>query len=137
MTSQEKRLVRAGFAEISEMAEPVALLFYGRLFELDPKLRPLFVQDIRVQSRKLMDMLAIAVNSLDKLEDLAPALRALGQRHAGYGVLPEHYATLQNALLWAFGQAMPGGLSPESKGAWRALIEAISAYMRDGAAELL
>jgi hemoglobin-like flavoprotein len=136
MTPQHKRLVRTSFEEISEAAEPIALLFYGRLFELDPALRPLFVQDIRVQSRKLMAMLAVAVDSLDDLDQLAPALRALGQRHAGYGVQPEHYATLKAALLWAFGQALRGGLNPDTKDAWRAVIDAISTYMMDGASEL-
>ena len=42
MTLREKQLVRESFQGIGEVAGPLSLLFYGRLFELDPALRPMF-----------------------------------------------------------------------------------------------
>ena len=38
-TVEQRRLVRQSFDSLREQAEPVALLFYGRLFELDPSAR--------------------------------------------------------------------------------------------------
>jgi nitric oxide dioxygenase len=64
-------------------------------------------------------------------------LKAMGQRHAGYGVRPTHYTTVASALIWAIGAALQDEFSSELKAAWRALIEAVSAVMIDGAAELL
>jgi len=136
MTRQQKQLVRESFPDIREMAGPVALLFYGRLFALDPTLRPMFRQDIELQGRKLMDMLTAVVDNLDHFEGLAPTLRALGQKHAGYGVRPEHYETVAQALMWALGQALDTQFYPELRAAWLAIIEAVSRGMKNGAAEL-
>jgi hemoglobin-like flavoprotein len=136
MTREQKQLVRESFPDIREMAGPVALLFYGRLFTLDPTLRPMFRQDIELQGRKLMDMLTAVVDNLDHFEGLAPTLRALGQKHAGYGVRPEHYETVAQALMWALGQALDTQFYPELRAAWLAIIEAVSRGMKNGAAEL-
>jgi len=137
MTPEQKQLIRESFPAIREMAGPVSLLFYGRLFALDPALRPMFRQDIELQGRKLMDMLRAVVENLDHFEGLAPTLRALGQKHAGYGVRPEHYQTVTQALIWALGQALDTQFYPELKSAWLAIIEAVSLSMKKGAAELL
>jgi hemoglobin-like flavoprotein len=136
LTLEQKRLVRESFPSIRGAAIPLALLFYGRLFQLDPKLRPMFKNDIRVQSQKLMDMLTAVVDSLDQFGELEPVLRAMGQRHTAYGVRPEHYETLASALLWAFGQGLGAEFYPDVKAAWLAVIEAVSVTMKAGAAEL-
>jgi hemoglobin-like flavoprotein len=136
MTAEQKRLVRESFHSISDSTGPLALLFYARLFELDPNLRPMFHQDIVVQGRKLMSMLAAVVANLDDLDRLSPTLRAMGQRHIGYGVHPEHYREVKSALLWTFGQVLDTDFYPEVRAAWSAVIDAISTTMQAGAAEL-
>jgi hemoglobin-like flavoprotein len=136
VTTEQMRLVRDSFPAIEEMSEPIAALFYGRVFEVAPEVRPLFRQDIAVQGRKLMATLAVLVDSIEQFDELQPMLKALGQRHVGYGVGPAHYATVSSALVWAFGVALEDQFSSELKAAWRALIEAVSAVMKDGAAEL-
>jgi len=136
VTPEQVRLIRESFTGISELSGPIATLFYGRLFELAPEVRPLFRQDIAVQGKKLMDTLAALVASLDQFETLKPTLKAMGQRHAGYGVQSGHYATVGAALLWALGTALQTDFSPGRKAAWRALIEGVSAVMMDGADEL-
>ncbi|MEO7653437.1 MAG: globin domain-containing protein [Bryobacteraceae bacterium] len=136
MTIQQKQLVRQSLPGIQEIAGPLALLFYGRLFELDPSLRPLFRQDIEIQGRKLTDILTAVVENLEQFESLAPTLRAMGQKHAGYGVRPENYETVERALTWALGRALDSGFPPELKVAWVSVIRAISDGMKAGAAEL-
>jgi hemoglobin-like flavoprotein len=137
MTTDQIRLVRDSFPWIEELSEPIAALFYGRVFELAPEVKPLFRQDITIQGRKLMATLAVLVESLEQFDELQPMLKALGQRHAGYGVRPAHYATVSSALVWAFGIALQDQFSPDLRSAWRVLIEAVSAVMKCGAAELL
>lgn len=136
MTPAQKQLVCESFPAVREMLEPLSLLFYGRLFELNPALRPMFRSDIAVQGRKLMDMLTAVIDNLDHLEDLAPAIRAMGQRHVGYGVQLEHYDAVKTALIWALGQALDTEFYPEIKTAWSSVIEAISTVMKEGAAEV-
>lgn len=134
MTRREKQLVRESFRSVGEVAEPLALLFYGRLFEREPALRPMFRGDIAAQGKKLIEMLAAVVENLDHTEAMTPILQAMGQRHAGYGVTARHYEVVEEALLWALGQALDTGLDAETRGAWRAVIGQVSTTMKDGAA---
>src|SRR3712207_225737 len=100
ITPRQKLLVQQTFADVAPIADVAARLFYARLFELDPSLEALFGGDMEEQGRKLMQMLTVAVRGLDHLDELVPAVRALGRRHVGYGVRDEHYATVGAALLW-------------------------------------
>jgi hemoglobin-like flavoprotein len=136
MTYRQRQLVRESFPEIRGMAGPLSLLFYGRLFELAPSVRPMFRQEIEVQGRKLMDTLSVVVEHVDELDRLTPVLHAMGQRHTAYGVKPEHYAIVSKALIWALGQALGEAFDAELKGAWVGLIDGVSAVMKEGAAQL-
>jgi hemoglobin-like flavoprotein len=134
MTSREKALVRGSFSMIRELAGPVSQLFYGRLFELQPNLRQMFHNDLGRQGAKLMDMLCAVVENMDCIESLNPVLHALGKRHLEYGVVADHYDTVEQALLWSMGHAMDGEFDNEHKAAWRAVIRKVSAAMKEGAA---
>jgi hemoglobin-like flavoprotein len=59
MNPQDKQLVQESFSAVEPIAETAAALFYARLFELDPELRPLFKQDLHGQGKKLMHMLGL------------------------------------------------------------------------------
>src|ERR1700684_3931158 len=98
MTPRQTRLVRESFPIIRERTETLVLLFYGRLFQLAPSVRSMFTSDVGIQARKFGDTLAALVDSLDDFDRQRPALRAMGLRHVGYGVVPAHYDTLATAL---------------------------------------
>src|SRR3978361_1889107 len=100
MTPENQALVRDSFAKVVPIAPRIAALFYDRLFELNPSLRPLFQGDMRDTGRTLMAMIGMAVSSLDRLETIIPAVVDLGERHTSYGVQPAHYDTVGAALLW-------------------------------------
>jgi hemoglobin-like flavoprotein len=133
MTQREKHLVRESFLFLREEAGPLSLLFYGRLFQLDPGLRPMFHGDIARQGLKLMDMLTAVVDSLDRLDALTPVLHAMGQRHTAYGVVPAHYDLVEKALIWALGQTLNTNSDDEVIAAWRKVVGEISATMKAGA----
>jgi hemoglobin-like flavoprotein len=129
----QDQLIRDSFEVVHEMPEAIAMLFYGRLFNLDPSLRGMFRVDMHTQSKKLMDTLAAVVDSLEHFDRMRPALRELGRKHAvEYGVKPEHYRLVTDALLWAFAQAMQPHFYPETKAAWKAVLEDIAKEMLSG-----
>jgi hemoglobin-like flavoprotein len=120
MTPAQKTLVQRTFAQVVPIADTAAALFYGRLFESDPALRPLFKGDIVEQGRKLMQMIGVAVNGLDRLDRIVPAVQQLGIRHVAYGVKEEHYSTVAAALLWTLEQGLGPDFTPEVRDAWTA-----------------
>ena len=97
MTPHQIQLIHQTFTLVEPRAEVMALVFYQRLFALDPSLRPLFRTNIDEQGQKLMQMLGVAIALLEQPFALGPALEALGRRHAGYGVEDRHYATVGEA----------------------------------------
>lgn len=131
MTPNQISLVQNSFGEVP--AEIAAELFYARLFELDPSLRPLFKGDMKVQGRKLMDMIAVAVRGLNDLETIVPAVEDLGIRHAGYGVTAGHYGTVGSALLWTLEKGLGEQFTDEVREAWTAAYTLLSTTMIDAA----
>jgi hemoglobin-like flavoprotein len=115
------------------MAGPVGLLFYGKLFELAPEVRPMFHNDLDLQIRKLMDMLGSVVESLDHFESVRPKLEDLGGQHVGYGVRAEQYQVLISALLWTLSKALGADFDDRTSEAWRNALEAISEAMKNRA----
>jgi hemoglobin-like flavoprotein len=134
MTPEQKRLVQTSFEQVAPIAEDAAGLFYNRLFELDPALRPLFKGDLKEQGRKLMQMIGVVVKGLDRFDELVPAAQAMGQRHAGYGVKCEDYEMVGAALLWTLGKGLGVAFTHEIKDAWTAAYGALTAAMKSAIA---
>lgn len=131
MTPNQISLVQKSFDIVP--TEIAADLFYARLFELDPSLRPLFKGDMKAQGRKLMDMIAVAVRGLSNLDRIVPAVQDLGVRHAGYGVTPDHYETVGSALLWTLEKGLGEQFTDEVREAWTNAYVLLSSTMIDAA----
>jgi hemoglobin-like flavoprotein len=129
MTPQQIALVQTSFAKVAPIAATAADLFYGRLFEIAPDVRAMFPDDLTGQKKKLMTMLGMAVGSLIRLDQLVPAVRALGQRHADYGVTAGHFAPGGAALRWTLEQGLGEDFTPEVKEAWTAVYTVLSSLM--------
>lgn len=135
MTPEQKLLVRQSWAKVLPIREQAADLFYGRLFEVYPEVRPYFTGDMQEQGRKLMAMLNTAVNGLDDLEALIEPLKASGRRHAGYGVRDADYAKVADAFLWTLRQGLGEAFTPEVEAAWVDTYTTVAEVMKAGAAE--
>ena len=88
---------------VAPTSQPAAL-FYGRLFEIAPEVKPLLRGDMTEQGCKLMATLGVVVNSLGNLEAVLPAASALAKRHVDYGVKAADYTPVGAALLWTLEQ---------------------------------
>jgi hemoglobin-like flavoprotein len=135
MTPNQIKLVQTSFAQVAPIAATAADLFYGRLFEIAPQVRPMFPEDLREQKKKLMAMLGTAVAGLSSLDTLVPAVRALGRRHGGYGVRAQHYAQVGSALLWTLEKGLGAGFTPEVRDAWATAYIVLSTTMIEAANE--
>jgi len=135
MTSRQISLVQGSFQLVQPILEDAAILFYGRLFELDPTLRSLFRSPRDQQARLLAQTLTIVVKSLDRPAQIKDAVEALGRRHVGYGVRDEHYATVGAALLWTLEQGLGNAFTPEVRDAWSAAYSWLAYTMQHAAAK--
>lgn len=119
LTLHQKELVQESWEKVKPIAPAAAEIFYTRLFELDPAVKPLFAEsDMDDQGKKLMQMIGAAVKGLDSLGELVPAVQALGSRHVKYGVKASHYDTVGAALLDTLDKGLGDDFTPDTREAW-------------------
>lgn len=136
MTPKQIELVQGSWKKVTPIADTAAELFYGKLFSLDPALKPLFKHDMKEQGRKLMAMISTAVSGLTHLEVIVPAVQDLGRRHVKYGVEDRHYDTVATALVWTLGQGLGDAFTRDVEEAWVAAYGVLAKTMKDAAAKV-
>ena len=130
MTLEQIRLVQESYRKILPVKEITAERFYARLFQLDPSLRALFKSDMKEQGKKFVDMMDLVVGGLNKFEeDVVPIVRELGARHSTYGVKPQHYQVLKQALLGALEEVLADDFAAETRQAWAATYDLLAQAM--------
>jgi len=129
MTPEQVRCVQESFAKIAAISEQAAVLFYRRLFEIAPEVKPLFRGDMTEQGRKLMKTIGVVVNSLGNLDTVLPAAAALAKGHVAYGVTASHYTPVGEALLWTLERGLGDAWNSDLSSAWTAAYATLSNFM--------
>lgn len=130
MTAAQIQLVKRSWTLVACLpAEEVGQLFYSRLFELAPHLRPLFRSPQPEQSRKLMAMIQYVIGRLDTLEVILEEVTQLARRHVKYGVEEKHYEVVGQSLLWTLEKGLDKFWHQELKEAWVACYTTLAGAM--------
>jgi len=128
-------LVQNSFEKVKPIAATAADIFYTKLFELDPALKPLFPTTkegaMKEQGNKLMTMLGAAVAGLSNLPALIPVLEGLGKKHVGYKVEVSHYDTVGEALIYTLGVGLADDFTNDVKEAWTSVYTTMAKVMID------
>jgi len=133
MTPEEIKLVKDSWALVLPISEKAAELFYGKLFELDPEVKKMFKGDMTEQGKKLMAILNTAVNALDKLDTIVPALQNMGAKHVEYGVKNKDYDTVGEALIWTLDTGLGDAFTADTKNAWLKVYTLVADTMKEAA----
>ena len=133
MNPRQIGLIKESWDKVYPTGDKAADLFYDKLFELDPELKKLFPEDMTEQGRKLMTMINVAVNSLDNLATVVPAVQESGRRHMNYGVKDEDYDTVGEALIWTLGAGLGDDFTDDVKQAWVEVYTLLATTMKDAA----
>ncbi len=140
----EKHHIRRSWQLVLPIQETAADLFYRRLFEIAPRYRALFPDDLAGQKRKLIKMLAFVVKALDFPEaswdneieeesDLFLVVLALGRRHRElYRVPDEAYASVGAALMWTLDQGLGDAFTDDVRAAWIHVYRLLETTMKMG-----
>jgi hemoglobin-like flavoprotein len=130
MTETQVQLINQSFASVLVISDRAAGVFYDRLFELRPAVRPLFKGAMGEQGRKLMHTIGTAVGAARNLPALTAPLQELARRHALYGVRSEHFDDVGAALIYALEKGLGPAFTPATREAWVALYGEIVAIMQ-------
>ena len=129
MTAQEIQLIRISWEHAKKLGIKAGELFYQNLFEYAPSIRSLFKADITTQAVKLLSMLNVVVDHLDKLDVVAGDIVKLAQRHNGYGAKPEHYAAVGVSLIKTLEQGIGENWNSDTEAAWLKAYGILSGVM--------
>lgn len=126
--------LETSFDHIAARGDELMDVFYGRLFEAAPAVRPLFAgTDLRRQKGMLLAALVLLRRSLRDLDSVTPALRDLGARHVRYGAQPEHYPVVGEVLITSMAQVAGEAWTLEYELAWTEAFAVVAGAMLDGA----
>lgn len=129
LSTDDIEKVRDSFDRIWPISTQTAGLFYDRLFEIAPEVRPLFRHDIDEQKRKFIATLAVIVGSLDNTNKLVALTDHLARQHGDFGVRPAHYAIVGEALLWSLERGLGEAWTPGVAASWNKAYGIISTFM--------
>lgn len=129
MTPSEIDLVQDSFAKVVPIKDTAAELFYARLFEIAPEVKPMFKGDMAEQGAKLMTTLGAVVNGLKNLDAIVPVAEKLAVAHVDYGVKAEHYAPVGAALLDTLEKGLGDAFTADTKAAWTTAYGTLSSVM--------
>lgn len=133
MTPEQITLIQDSFAKVAPISDAAAEIFYARLFEIAPEVKPYFKGDMKEQGAKLMATLGAVVNGLRDLDKIVPVAEALAVKHVGYGVKEEDYAPVGASLIYALEQGLGDGFTPELKESWVSAYTTLSSVMTSAA----
>lgn len=126
LSIDHRTLIKSSFDQLVPVSNTFFFLFYNRLFETHPDLKPLFAASIDEQGPKLMVMLTILVRGMDHLPELTPKIEEMALRHVKYGVKAEDYQSLGEALIWAIGEMLGDAFTPEAQAAWQQMYNIVA-----------
>ena len=136
-TMTSPMMIRNSFGLLAERAAVAVPMFFGRLFELAPHVRPLFPGDMTAHQGKFTMMLVWVVARVDRPDELVPALRDLGARHHRYGVTSEMFEPAWAALIYTFHNVLGDAFTLETEACWLSVLEVIATEMERGAEDSL
>jgi adenylate cyclase len=126
-------LVQASFAYVAQRAEEFGVRFYANLFEAHPEFRPLFRNDMATQTKMLLFVLSSGVRGLNRMPEMVGGLRALGKRHADYGVKRADYDKVASALIRTLKEFLADEFTVELQHAWVTVYGMIAETMTEAA----
>ncbi|MGR1582893.1 globin family protein [Thalassobius sp. S69A] len=129
MEDAQIQLVQDSFAKVVPIKEKAAEIFYARLFETAPEVKPYFKGNMDEQGMKLMTTLGVVVNGLRDLDKIVPVAQQLAVKHVDYGVQAEDYDKVGAALLYTLGAGLGDGFTDEVQNAWTVAYTTLAGVM--------
>ena len=135
MTPEDLTRVQAMLPSVAARADELSLVFYARLFALDPSLRSLFPGDLAAQRAKFVATLRAIIEALTPRDAFVPPVAELGADHIRYETKVKHYTVVGDALLWALRTTLPESWTPAVGEAWALAYDLVAETMLGGAAD--
>ncbi len=127
--------IRDSFVGVANAGDEAVAYFYAWLFLRRPELRELFPPAMDEQRDRLFRALGRIVESLSTPDEMARYLSQLGRDHRKYGVSPDMYDAVGEALIATLRAFAESAFTSEAEEAWTQTFAAAAALMIRAAEE--
>lgn len=121
LDAQTVRVVKATAPILGEHAEALTRLFYKRMFEANPEVRPFFNpahQEAGTQQRALAGAIVAYATHIEDLGKLTEAVDLIAHKHVSLGVKADHYPIVGQNLIAAIQELLGDAATDEIVDAW-------------------
>eukprot|EP00245_Coleochaete_scutata_P007304 TRINITY_DN22499_c0_g1_i1.p1 TRINITY_DN22499_c0_g1~~TRINITY_DN22499_c0_g1_i1.p1 ORF type:complete len:161 (-),score=51.28 TRINITY_DN22499_c0_g1_i1:245-727(-) len=147
LTQEQSKLVGESWDVMKNNMEIHGVQLFKNIFEIAPEAKGLFsfikddgspVEDNPTLRKHATNVFKTAGETMIKfgekgeMDALQPTLEALGARHFNYGVQPEHFAVVGQALLKTLEDGFGDKLTPELRAAWAQAYGEVAIMMKSG-----
>ena len=126
--------LETSFDLVAPRGDELVTLFYTRLFETAPAVKPLFAStDMLRQKTMLLSALVLLRKSLRDIDSIVPTLKRMGARHVGYGAAPAHYPVVGEVLIASMAEIAGDDWRDDYTVAWASAYGLVAETMIEGA----
>jgi len=119
------------FKHIFEAAPAAAGLFsFGKVAGFDPAADHSQNPAVVKHGVSVVKTVGVAISMLRDLDSLIPVLKGLGKRHAGYGIVADHYPIVGGAFLKTLSLGLGAAYTPEVASSFESLWGIVESTMQ-------
>lgn len=122
-------IIKATVPVLRTHGEALTTLFYQRMFENNPEVKPYFNpahQHNGSQQQALATAICAYAENIDNPAALSAAVELIAQKHASLGIKPEHYPIVGQNLLLAIKELLGEDASDDIIDAWADAYQALA-----------
>jgi NAD(P)H-flavin reductase len=121
--------LRESFTRVAMHGDELPMFFYSDLFIKHPEVRDMFPVSMAGQRGRFVEALMKIVSQVDRVDELAAFLEALGRDHRRFGAMAEHYEAVSASLLATMEHYSGPAWTPDLAADWKAAYDLIGSVM--------
>lgn len=133
LTDDQRQVLRLALDPLMPMPKKLVLEFFDGVFQLDPGLE----QQYRPKLDEMAGQFAVALSGgiVHLIDDgnVSDAIRQLGVKLRGWGVIEHDYDTFGRALTALFEKRLGADFTPEGRAAWEEAWDLLATEMQKAA----
>lgn len=129
LTKETIEVIKSTVPVLEAHGTTITSVFYKKLFENHPELLNIFNHANQRQGRQqtaLANAVYAAAVHIERLKDILPVVKQIGEKHRALGILPEHYPIVGTTLLAALKEVLGDAATPVILNAWAEAYQVIA-----------
>ena len=129
LDSQTIQIIKSTVPVLEVHGKAITTVFYQKLFLHHPELLNIFNHANQRQGKQpaaLAGAVYAAAANIDRLENILPVVKQIGEKHRALNILPEHYPIVGETLLAAIQDVLGAAATPEIIEAWGKAYQVIA-----------